>query len=228
MITAQNIRKSFGHAHALKGVNFHIKKGEYVSLLGINGAGKTTLIRIISALTKPTEGNIIVSGVPLKKNPNLIRRLIGVMSHFTFLYGDMSAEENLKFYGNMYNVPDLHDKIDQLLVKVNLNTRRYDLVRTFSRGMQQRLSLARAILHDPHILLLDEPFAGLDVNAEKLLTDLIHDYVSGGMTILLTTHDINYALRHSQRIFVLKEGELVKDDVSGALTRNEIAELLSV
>jgi len=227
MIIAQNVKKSFGHCHALKGVNFHIKKGEYVSLLGINGAGKTTLIRIISALSKPTEGEITIANVPVKKDANKIRRLIGVMSHFTFLYGDMSAEENLKFYGKMYDVPDLNNKIADLLFKVNLATRRYDLVRTFSRGMQQRLSLARAILHDPQILLLDEPFAGLDVNAEKLLTGLIHDYVAGGITILLTTHDINYALRHSHRIFVLKEGVLVKDDVADAVDKEQIAAFLS-
>ena len=227
MIIAQDIKKSFGHSHALKGVNFHIKKGEYVSLLGINGAGKTTLIRILAALSKPTEGDILISGTPLKKNPNIIRRQIGVMSHFTFLYGDMSADENLKFYGNMFNVSDLKNKIEHLLEKVNLASRRYDLVRTFSRGMQQRLSLARAILHDPQILLLDEPFAGLDVNAEKLLTDLIHDYVASGITIFLTTHDIDYALQHSQRIFILKEGLLVEDNVSGSFNKLQITELLA-
>jgi len=214
MIIAQNIKKSFGHSHALKGINFHIKKGEYVSLLGINGAGKTTLIRILAALSKPTEGDILISGTPLK-------------SHFTFLYGDMSADENLKFYGNMFNVPDLKNKIEHLLEKVNLASRRYDLVRTFSRGMQQRLSLARAILHDPQILLLDEPFAGLDVNAEKLLTDLIHDYVASGITIFLTTHDIDYALQHSQRIFVLKEGLLVEDNASNSFNKQQITELLA-
>jgi heme exporter protein A len=226
MITVSGLEKSFGSVRALRGINFRIEQGEYAALLGINGAGKTTLIRILATLSRPTSGAAVLAGVALDKEPNRIREQIGVMSHSTFLYGDLSAEENLRFYGKMYGVSRLSARIDELLQRVGLDDRRHDLVRTFSRGMQQRLSLARAILHHPKILLLDEPFTGLDIHAAALVTELLQQFISEGITVLLTTHDIDYALEHARRVLIIKKGLLASDAATDQLSRKQVSELL--
>ena len=226
MITVSELQKFFGPVRALRGIDFEIKPGEYAALLGVNGAGKTTLIRILSTLTKPSSGNATIAGFDIRKNPNPIREQIGVMSHSTFLYGDLSAEENLHFYGKMYGVSQLPPRIDELLERVNLDARRHDLARTFSRGMQQRLSLARAILHRPQVLLLDEPFTGLDVNATALVTELLQQFITKGITVLLTTHDIDYALQHAQRVLVLRDGLIAAASATTQISREQISRLL--
>ncbi|NOY61295.1 MAG: heme ABC exporter ATP-binding protein CcmA [Calditrichaeota bacterium] len=227
MIKVRNISKSFASNQALQDVTFQIQKGQFVTLLGANGAGKTTLTRILATLTRPTKGTVQIAGYAIDKDPIAVRRQIGVMSHFSFLYGDLSAEENLHFYGKMYGVQNLQNRIDELLHQVNLHTRRYDLVRTFSRGMQQRLSLARAILHHPDILLLDEPFAGLDVNAHKMLNDLLHNFIAHDSTVLLTTHDIDYAVNNSHRLIIIKDGRVIADDPTASITTDHIKNLLA-
>jgi len=226
MIKAQGISKSFGALQALRNLSFEIEKGEFVALLGVNGAGKTTLIRILSALTRPTRGEVFIAGYSFKKNPNKLRSHLGVVSHFTYLYPDLSASENLLFYGKMYGVPDLSNRIKELLERVDLYHRRHDLVRTFSRGMQQRLSLARAILHSPDILLLDEPFTGLDVNATDLLTKLLRNFIGKEVTVLLTTHQIDFALSHAHRVLILRNGVIHKDAPASEMTREQIAQEL--
>ena len=227
MIKVRNISKSFASNQALQDVTFQIQKGQFVTLLGVNGAGKTTLTRILATLTRPTKGTAQIAGHWIDKEPIAVRRQIGVMSHFSFLYGDLSAEENLHFYGKMYAVQNLQNRIDELLHQVNLHTRRYDLVRTFSRGMQQRLSLARAIIHRPNILLLDEPFAGLDVNAHKMLNDLLHNFIAHDSTVLLTTHDIDYAVKNSHRLIIIKDGRVIADEPTASITTNHIKNLLA-
>ena len=226
MIRVENVSKSFGGKHALRGVDFRIAEGEYVALLGVNGAGKTTLIKILATLSRPTSGQIAIAGDSLQERPARVRRLIGVMSHQTFLYGDLSADENLRFYARMYGVSDADRRIDELLHQVNLHTRRYDLVRTFSRGMQQRLSLARALLHRPKILLLDEPFAGLDINAAAMLSELLQKSIAEDSTVLITTHDIRFALDRARRILLIKDGRITADEPSSSLSFQGIAELL--
>ncbi|NIA30097.1 MAG: heme ABC exporter ATP-binding protein CcmA [Actinobacteria bacterium] len=227
MIKVRNISKSFASNQALQDVTFQIQKGQFVTLLGVNGAGKTTLTRILATLTRPTKGTAQIAGHWIDKEPIAVRRQIGVMSHFSFLYGDLSAEENLHFYGKMYAVQNLQQRIDELLQQVNLQTRRYELVQTFSRGMQQRLSLARAIIHRPNILLLDEPFAGLDVNAHKMLNDLLHNFIAHDSTVLLTTHDIDYAVKNSHRLIIIKDGRVIADEPTASITTNHIKNLLA-
>ena len=173
MIEVRGLVKSFGSKVALEGVDLDVAEGEFLTLVGPNGAGKTTLIRILATLTRPTEGSVRVAGYDLAGQGTGIRRRIGLASHQTLLYGDLSAEENLRFYGRMYEVPDLEERITALLQRVGLEHRRHDLVRTFSRGMQQRLSIARALLHDPAILLLDEPYTGLDQQAAEVLREIV-------------------------------------------------------
>jgi len=228
MIHAQNIVKKFGTQKVLNSVSFSIEHGQYVALLGVNGAGKTTLTRILATLSRPTSGRIKIAGFDSKKNPDKIRERIGVMSHDSFLYDDLTAQENLSFYGRMYGVENLKSRMDDLLDEVGLYTRRYDKVRSFSRGMQQRLSLARALLHHPPVLLLDEPFAGLDVNATDMLKQLLDNLIAKDRTVLLAVHDINYALQNSSRLLILKEGQLIKDRATNQLHHDQVREVLAV
>ncbi|MBN2356172.1 heme ABC exporter ATP-binding protein CcmA [candidate division KSB1 bacterium] len=226
MIEGKGITKSFGHLHALNDVSFQIKRGEFVALMGANGAGKTTLIRILAGLARASHGSVSVAGYAVDKAADNVRRSIGVVSHHTLLYGDLSAEENLRFYGRMYGVKALAQRIDELLNWVELKHRRFDLVRTFSRGMQQRLALARAILHQPRILLLDEPFTGLDVHARELLTRFIDQFIRQQVTVLLTIHEIDFALMKAQRLLLLQKGRLIVDSQPNKLNRSHVLELL--
>jgi heme exporter protein A len=222
MIDCRDIRKVFGPLQALAGVSFTIQEGDLVALLGANGAGKTTLLRLLSGLSRASSGTAQVSGYDVRRQPQEVRRRIGVVSHQTFLYEDLSAEENLRFYGRMYGVKDLPGRIDELLGMMELGKRRGDLVRTFSRGMQQRLALARAMLHRPSVLLLDEPFTGLDVHATDLLTRFIAAAVADQVTVLMTVHDPDYALAHSRRLLVLRKGRLVIDRAAAEVSKNDI------
>lgn len=226
MIRCKDIRKDFGALRALRGVSFEMEAGGLAALLGANGAGKTTLLRIIAGLTRASAGMVEVAGFQVRKTPQEVRRCIGVVSHQTLLYEDLSAEENLHFYGRMYGVAALPRRIDALLEMMELQPRRRDLVRTFSRGMQQRLALARAMLHQPKVLLLDEPFTGLDVHATDLLTRFIARAGADRVTVLMTVHDPDYALAHAQRLLVLHRGRLVIDRPAVQVAKADIIQHL--
>ncbi len=222
MILTRDLRKSFGQVQALAGLSFAMAEGELAALLGANGAGKSTLLHLLSGLSRPSFGSAEVAGFDVRRPPPVVRRRIGVVSHQTFLYEDLSAEENLHFYGRMYGVAGLQKRSDELLAMMELWPRRTDLVRTFSRGMQQRLALARAMLHQPTVLLLDEPFTGLDLHAIDLLTRFIEEASAGRVTVLMTLHDPDYALAHSRRLFVLHQGRLVIDQPSEQVRKGDI------
>ena len=209
MIEVRGLVKSFGSKVALEDVDLDVAEGEFLTLVGPNGAGKTTLIRILATLTRPTRGSVRVAGCDLARQGSEVRRRIGLASHQTLLYGDLSAEENLRFYGRMYEVPDLEERITALLQRVGLDHRRHDLVRTFSRGMQQRLSLARALLHDPAILLLDEPYTGLDQHATGMLREVLATLVGRSRTVLMTTHNLERGLELCDRAAILVNGRIV-------------------
>jgi len=231
MIEVRGLVKSFGSKVALEGLDLDVAEGEFLTLVGPNGAGKTTLIRILATLTRPTRGSVRVAGCDLAKQGAEVRRRIGLASHQTLLYGDLSAEENLRLYGRMYEVPDLEEGITALLQRVDLDHRRHDLVRTFSRGMQQRLSLARALLHDPAILLLDEPYTGLDQHAAEVLREVLVTLSSslsppklGGMkggarsrTVLMTTHNLERGLELCDRAAILVNGLIVYQEARDSL-----------
>ena len=156
-ISVRGLTKRFGRVAALRGVDLELMPGDHVALLGPNGSGKTTLLKALAGLVRPTRGNLQIAGMGYQQDGQSIRRRIGVVSHHTYLYEDLSGEENLLFYGRMYGVEELPRRVDQALRGVGMERRRRDKVRTLSRGMQQRLALARATLHDPELLLLDEP-----------------------------------------------------------------------
>jgi len=188
-----------------------VAEGESLTLVGPNGAGKTTFIRILATLTRPSKGSVRVAGCDVARHGPEIRRHIGLVSHQTFLYGDLSAEENLRFYGRMYDVPELELSIKSLLQRVGLKHRSLDLVRTYSRGMEQRLSIARALLHDPALLLLDEPYTGLDQRATEMLREVLTDLAgkSKSRTIVMTTHNLERGLEICDRAAILVNGRIV-------------------
>jgi len=211
LVEARDLSKSFGPRAALSAVNLRVAAGELVALLGPNGAGKTTLLRILATLSRPTSGTVRIGGVDLAKAGSEARRQIGFLSHRTLLYDDLTAEQNLAFYARMYDLPDAAGRIGELLDRVGLAERRRDLVRTFSRGMQQRLALARTLLHRPPLLLLDEPYSGLDPLVTQVLTGLLAELAGQGATILLTTHDLDRGLALARRLVVLSQGRVVYD-----------------
>jgi heme exporter protein A len=211
MIEAHSLVKTFGLRPVLRGVDFRIEPGEFVALLGPNGAGKTTLLRILATLSRPTLGRARVAGCDLPAQAGAVRRLLGVVSHQPLLYGDLTAEENLRFYGRMYGLADAQARIGEALKRVGLARRKQDLVRNFSRGMQQRLAIARATLHDPKVMLFDEPFTGLDQEAAAMLEGLLREVAAEGRTVLMTSHDLARALATASRVMILSRGSIAFD-----------------
>ena len=211
MIEIQKVVKTFGNRVVLRGVDLTINEGDFITLMGANGAGKTTLLHIVASLSKPTMGDIFINGYSLADSASELRRFIGLVSHKTLLYDDLTAEQNLKFYAKMYDVPNAADRIETILNQVNLWHRRGDPVRTYSRGMQQRLAIARAILHNPPILLLDEPDTGLDQHSAEILSDLLKAVGISNRTILMTTHNLERGLSLGNRVVILSKGRIAYD-----------------
>lgn len=209
MITAQALTKQFGPFRALRGIDLEIKPGEFATIVGPNGAGKTTLLRILATLSRPTAGHVSIAGHALPKGADAARRQIGLLSHQPLLYGDLTAEENLRFFGRMYDVANLEARIVEQLERVDLLDRKDDRARTFSRGMQQRLAIARALLHDPSVVLLDEPFTGLDPHASDRLEELLHTLNNGQRTVVMTIHDLERGWAMCNRALVLARGKIV-------------------
>ena len=216
MLEIVGLTKSFGPRYALSNVDLTIGEGEFVVLAGPNGAGKTTLLRILATLMRPTSGMVRIGGVDPLQAGSAARRKIGYLSHRTLLYDDLSAEQNLRFYSRMYGVLQPEARIAEVLARVDLTERRGDLVRTYSRGMQQRLAVARTLLHEPRLLLLDEPFAGLDPVAADSLAALLSELNAEGRTLLLTTHALESVVLADRRAVILARGRVVYDGAIGA------------
>ena len=211
-IEIQQLAKSFNVNLALKGIDLKLANGECLAVFGPNGAGKTTLIKILATLSRPSNGKVFLAGMDTSKDAIQIRRQIGVVSHQTFLYDNLTAYENLKFYGKMYDVPNLEQRITEVIDQVELRNRLHDRVGVFSRGMQQRLSIARAILHNPQIMLLDEPETGLDQHATAMLTGLLKTFTSGSRTVLMTTHNLKLGLELADRLLILHNGKIAHEN----------------
>ncbi len=223
-IVLENVEKRFGRLAALEGIDLVVPGGA-LALLGPNGAGKSTLLRLIATLSKPTRGRIFIRGVDARAEPERVRADIGLISHQTLLYEDLTACENLRFYGRLYGLRNLKERVRTALEGVGLSSREHDRVRGFSRGMKQRLAIARATLHHPAILLLDEPFTGLDAAACGMLNTRLNQLRLEGRTIVLVTHDLQRGLTLTDRFAILNMGRFVaKGDTGGlslkALERN--------
>lgn len=206
MIFVNKLIKRFGPKIVLRGLNFQVDSGEFVALLGPNGAGKTTFLRVLASLSTPSMGEVSISGFRLPQQSAAVRRRLGVVLHQPLLYGDLTAEENLQFYGRMYGLSDLDDRINEILEMVGLKGRQRDLVRTFSRGMQQRLSIGRAVIHDPDVILFDEPYTGLDQDASGMLDQVLLKIAAQGKTIVMTSHDLVRISELASRFDVISRG----------------------
>lgn len=211
MIKLQGLVKQYGTNLVLRGVDLHVGAGEFVTLVGSNGAGKSTLMRIVATLLQPTAGNVQIGGWSLPKQAGRVRRHIGLVSHYSLLYGDLTAAENLAFFAKLYQLDNQEERVLAALKKVGLYARQRDAVSTFSRGMVQRLTIARATLHEPDILLLDEPYTGLDQDASRLLDDLLREEHKNGRSILMITHDLSHGLNLCDRVAILNRGKIVYD-----------------
>ena len=227
MIEINGLVKNFGVNAVLRGIDLHVRPGEFVTLVGSNGAGKTTLMRIVATLLRPTGGQVQIGGWPLPDHAEKVRRHIGLVSHHALLYGDLTAAENLDFYGRLYQLDNREERVMKGLQTVGLAACQRDPVRTFSRGMLQRLTIARATLHEPDVLLLDEPYTGLDQNATHLLDELLQREVDRGRTIFLITHDLARGLNLCQRIAILERGKIARVIDRVSTTVAEFMELYS-
>ena len=213
-ISIKSLSRSFGSLRVLRNIDLEIQKGEFVTIFGPNGAGKTTLLKIMSTLVTPTEGSVIIDGLDVKKEAVEIRKRIGVISHETYLYSDLSAEENLRFFGKMYGMDAgvLDERIDALLKQVGLLHRAGDRGGTFSRGMKQRLSIARALIHEPSILFLDEPYTGLDQHAADTFEQVLKGFDAQDSTKVMISHNMERSLQLCNRVLVMNKGQIVFDE----------------
>ena len=205
----------------MKNIYLKIEQGEFLTIFGPNGAGKTTLIKIMSTLVTPTSGRVMIDGMDIKDEPIKIRKKIGVISHETYLYHELTAAENLRFFGRMYDTKDIEARIDELIKQVGLSYRRNDRVRTFSRGMKQRLSIARALIHDPPILFLDEPYTGLDQHASATFDRILSGTNAHDKTRVLISHDLERGITMCDRAIILTGGHIAHE-----MTQGEISDLL--
>ncbi len=207
-VEVRGLTRTFGVRKALDKVDFDLPRGAFLSVFGPNGAGKTTLVRILTTLSAPSKGTVKVCGLDVVEQSDKLRSKIGLISHNPLLYPDLTAEENLQFFADMYGVENPAQRARELLIAVELDHRRLDTVRTFSRGMLQRLSIARALLHRPEMLFLDEPYSGLDPHAMDILDNLIaqvrHDH-----TFVMISHDLDKGLELCSHALILARGKVV-------------------
>jgi len=221
IIETEGLAKRFGRLYALRSITLSVRAGEYAVVFGRNGAGKTTFLRIVSSLVRSYSGEVRLFGGDLKKAGEETRARIGFISHEGFLYRDLTVADNLRFYARLYGVKEPRARVDRLIARVGLEEKRDVAARALSRGMKQRLSLARAFIHEPELLLLDEPYTGLDEQACDILDDVLDQFIAGGGTAVLTTHNVERGLKHSHRVFVFDRGSVVFEAPSSGINAEE-------
>ena len=223
-IRTRKLSKVFGTRKAVDKVSIEVPQGAFLSIFGPNGAGKTTLLRMLSTLTRPTDGSASLMGIDLREDPEAARGRIGLISHNAMLYPDLTAEQNLLLYAKLYGLADPQARVMELLEAVELKHRRLDVVRTFSRGMTQRVSIARALVNDPSVVLLDEPYSGLDPHAMHIFDELIAS-VREGRTFVMVSHDLDKGLALASHVLVLARGRVVHFGEKDQMSPDEFADL---
>jgi heme exporter protein A len=207
----RDVSKQFGIFQALSGVSLRVEPGDSILLYGPNGAGKTTLLRVLATLARPSEGNVLYNGADVHANPARAKAAIGFVSHATFLYGELTIRENLEFVGKLFSLAGLPQRTAAVLDLFQLADRAGTPVRELSRGYQQRVSLARAFLHDPQFLLLDEPFTGLDAASTDSLQDLMRSLEGQRKAVIFSTHDFEQGKAIARRLVALERGTVKYD-----------------
>ncbi len=216
-VEAVALEKWYGPLPAVRRISFALTRGEFLTVFGPNGAGKTTLLRLLCGAVAPTRGSVRIAGEDTRRGEDEWRRKIGLLSHQTFLYPGLTAAENLDFYARLYTLPGRGARVREALESVGLWERRDDRVRTFSRGMQQRVALARTLLHDPEVVFLDEPYTGLDPHAAASLRGVLERLKDGRRTVVLVTHNLAQGLELADRVVVQVGGEWVSDEPRAAV-----------
>ena len=211
-IRVSGLRKGYGDLPVLWDLDLTVGWGQFLVIFGANGAGKTTLLKVLSTQARPDEGEVRIGGVDRGQNPGAIRRMIGVVAHKGLVYEDMTCQENLVFYCRMFGLKRAHERVEEVLTLVGLADRRHARVGTLSHGLQKRLSIARAILHEPSILLLDEPEAGLDQEALDMLGNLLDDWKAQGGTVVMTTHNLEHGLAWGELVAILAGGKIAFEE----------------
>ena len=215
MIEVNGLVKRIGDKTILRGIQLKINKGETVGILGSNGAGKSTLLKVLAMIMKPTSGTVTIAGQDIRKNATALKQMVGFLPHASMVYDHFSPYENLKFFGSIYHIPDLELRVSELIDQVGLKLFTHEPVRSFSLGMMQRIAIARAMIHRPQLLLLDEPHTGLDQSAVEILNQVIEEMKKDQATILMVTHDFMQAAKICDRFIIIKGGR-VADDFSVA------------
>ena len=224
-IKVRGLTKRYGRTAALRGVDLDLMQGEQIAVFGPNGSGKTTLLKVLAGLLRPTKGSLQIDGMDYKQDGSKIRRRIGVVSHHPYLYDDLTGEENLLFYGRMYGIEDLAQSVERALDRSGIKRRSRDKVRTLSRGMQQRLALARATLHDPDLLLLDEPDTGLDQEASAHISEFLEHDHGKRRSLVMATHNLRLGGAHCNRFVILSNGKVAYEGRTDGLKTEQIEEL---
>ena len=224
------LTRAFASRLAVAGVSFSLGAGECLALFGPNGAGKTTLLRVLAGLLKPTSGTARISGIPLPGG-SIARSRVGLISHHTMLYDALSPRENVSFAARLYGIPDPRSRVDDALRRMSMLERADTPVRLLSRGMQQRVSIARAMVHSPQIVLADEPYSGLDDSGARALTSLLGELLAAGTSIIIVTHNLTEGLSLATHAAVMNRGKFVRYDATdrvevstyGTLYRDAVA-----
>lgn len=211
LIETHALSKAYGYVPVLRKLDIAIERGTFCALLGANGSGKSTLLRLLAGLSKPTSGDIRIGGWSLPREADAVRAQIGLVAHKPLVYENLTGRENLEFFGRLYALDNLDARIQDALERVGLGKRGSDLARAYSRGMLQRLAIARATLHNPDVLLLDEPYTGLDQAAAETLDALLRDAHAAGKTLIMTTHELERAALLTERAIILHRGGIAFD-----------------
>jgi len=216
------LKKTYGLKPILRGIDLSTQQGARIAILGSNGTGKTTLLRILAGLTKPSAGTIAIEGFDSVNDAQAVRQRVGFVAHQPYLYEELTALENLLFFGRMYNVEHAQERAAMLIQRVGLERRMRERVSTFSRGQVQRLAWARALLHTPHLLLLDEPDTGLDQEGQMLIDALLQEHTDRIGTTLFTTHQLERALDLGTQVVLLNKGRIVYQHETASLALEEL------
>ena len=222
IVEVAGLTREFGSTQAVAGVSFSLAPGECLALFGPNGAGKTTLLRVLAGLLRPTSGSARISGIALPGGP-LARSRIGLISHHTMLYEALSARENVSFSARLYGIRDTSARVDDALRRMSMLERADASVRSLSRGMQQRVSIARAMVHSPQLVLADEPYSGLDESGARALTALLQELRSAGTAIIVVTHNLIEGLSLATHAAVMQRGKFVRYDAAGRVDAKSYA-----
>jgi heme exporter protein A len=226
-VEVQGLKKSYGLKPILRGIDFALPQGQRMALLGANGAGKTTILRVLAGLSRPSAGIVRITGLDLLRDAQGVRHRVGLVAHQPYVYEELTVLENLLFFAHLYTVARARERAQMLLERVGLGKRAQERVGALSRGQVQRLAWARALLHDPHLLLLDEPDTGLDQEGQQLIATLLEEHRTRGGSAIFTTHQLEQALALSNSIVMLRHGRIAYRQTSTSLTVQDLQQAYS-